>query len=94
MLNPEIMDDLYTKNQYRQLLDKAGFASTEFYVPVPGYHHPTAMVPAENIDSICAKVRRNTPGWVNQLKQGVKGWIAARFPDAFGIVAASARPRF
>ncbi len=78
---------LYSRSQYVQLLKRAGFHSTEFHVPLPGYHHPIWMVPLDQPDQISSRIQRKVQTFSQQVKQKLKGRLSALFPDAFNIVA-------
>lgn len=78
---------LYGKEQYRNLLHSCGFEDVKFFVPLPGYHHPTSMVPLEEKHEINQQTRRMVSGARDKVVQATKGFLASHFPDAFGIVA-------
>ncbi len=78
---------LYGKHQYERLLREAGFGQSQFYVPLPGYHHPLEMVPAKQRSRVTRHfVRRGDP-MMTRLRRWVKGSLSAHFPDCFGVVA-------
>lgn len=78
---------LYSESQYAQLLKEAGWDRTEFYIPCPGYHHPTSMVRRDNRRALRKVARREVQSTVKKVQQACKGLLAAGFPDAFSIVA-------
>ncbi|MEO2035040.1 MAG: class I SAM-dependent methyltransferase, partial [Planctomycetaceae bacterium] len=78
---------LYGPGQYRRLLSDCGFSDTQFYVPYPGYHHPVRMIDLRETDQLEQAFTRQEMGRFRRLRQAVKGFLSARFPDAFGIIA-------
>lgn len=78
---------LYGPGQYRRLLDECGFADTQFYVPAPGYHHPVQMIDFEDSAQLEAAFTRAESTPFRRFRQKVKGYLSARFPDAFGMIA-------
>ena len=75
----------------QKLLHNIGYTHTTFFVPMPGYLHPGAMIPAENKKDIARLTRRNVKGLHKKAIQHLKGMLTAQFPEAFSIVA-SAEP--
>ena len=43
---------VYSHREYRKILAKAKFGRLEFYWPYPGYQHPSAMIPMDNVFDI------------------------------------------
>lgn len=78
---------LYGPGQYRRLLADCGFADTQFYVPAPGYHHPVRMIDFEDTSQLEEAFTRDENTGFRRFRQKVKGFLSARFPDAFGMIA-------
>ncbi|MCP4511657.1 MAG: methyltransferase domain-containing protein, partial [Fuerstiella sp.] len=77
---------LYGPGQYSRLLADSGFADTQFYVPCPGYHHPTRMIDFQDTDQLEQAFARKEKTVFRTFRQKVKGFLSARFPDAFGMI--------
>lgn len=77
---------LYGPGQYRKLLSDCGFADTQFYVPCPGYHHPLRMIDFEDKPQLEDAFARPEKTAFRRFRQSVKGYLSARFPDAFGMI--------
>ena len=82
---------LYGPRQYRRLLSDCGFADTQFYVPCPGYHHPTRMIDFQDTAQLEQAFARQEKTAFRRFRQKVKGFLSARFPDAFGMIASGQR---
>ena len=77
---------LYGPGQYRKLLSDCGFADTQFYVPCPGYHHPLRMIDFDDKPQLEDAFARPEKTAFRRFRQTVKGYLSARFPDAFGMI--------
>ncbi|WP_197532824.1 methyltransferase domain-containing protein [Symmachiella macrocystis] len=77
---------LYGRAQYQTLLEEVGFQESSFYVPLPGYDHPSKMVPLSDNDRLRQSVIRPEKSSLKRFRQSVKASLTARFPDAYGIV--------
>ena len=78
---------LYSESQYVQLLKEAGWSTTDFNIPSPGYHHPTSMIKRNNRGAMQKAAMRNVQSPIKKIQQSFKGLLAAGFPDAFSIFA-------
>ncbi len=77
---------LYGPGQYSKLLSDCGFADTQFYVPCPGYHHPLRMIEFDDKRQLEDAFARPEKTAFRRFRQTVKGYLSARFPDAFGMI--------
>lgn len=84
---------LYGEKQLRSLLGEAGFSDAGFFVPLPGYHHPTSIVPLDNRRAIFSDVTNSAATGLQHLRRQARGFLDARFPGNFNVVASAANPR-
>lgn len=80
---------LYGRKGYARLLAQAGFEKASFHVPLPGYHHPTTIVPAEGQREIAGYFARPGAGPLRGFRSRIRGALTSRFPDSFSIIAGS-----
>lgn len=78
---------LYSRRGLAQLLSLAGFRHTAAYVPLPGYHHPTTMVRADDRTAIAQHTWRRGRGIRHALRQIVRSNLTARYPDSYSLLA-------
>jgi|GEM_PF-1578656 len=81
---------LYGKRGYRRLLTQAGFIDLEFHVPLPGYHHPTTIIPADARREIARSFVRPARGILQRIRSRIRGMLTSYFPESFSILASGA----
>lgn len=80
---------LYGRRGYERLLDAAGFRSTRFYVPLPGYHYPSALVPVHRTRELRAASSPLRGNLLKRVRRTATSLLKSHFPSNYGIIACS-----